>query len=258
MTTNASNRMLEVREVRKSFGGVKALDGASLTVEGGTVSGLIGPNGAGKSSLFNVITGLTVPDSGDIVLDGEVVTGSSFSDISRRGVGRAFQSPRGFASMTVVENLEVGLDDAGETVWGGLRRGRRRDPAVRERSEGVLDRLAISELRDVPYTELSGGELRLLEIGRHLMRDTKFLLLDEPTAGVIPTMQHRLANVIRGLVDEGTTVLIVEHNLGFVFGLATHVDVMLKGRVLVSGTPHEVQADARVIDAYLGRKETAE
>ena len=252
MTAVDGTRMIEVSGVKKSFGGIHALNGVDLVVERGTVAGLIGPNGAGKSTLFNVITGVIEPDEGQARVGGEDVSGRSLEEMARARVARTFQAPRGFSSMTVLENLVVVPPARGEGLLSGLvyRKASRR--ATVERAEQVLARLGMEGLRDVPYDELSGGELRLLEIGRHLMRDIDVLLLDEPTAGVTPSMQERIAQAVRDLAASGITALIVEHNLRFVFGLAANVSVMVAGRVITNGPPAAIQQDPAVIAAYLG------
>ncbi|MCW2760121.1 MAG: transporter ATP-binding protein [Marmoricola sp.] len=252
-----NEELMIVTDVHKAFGGVKALDGASLSVRRGSTAGLIGPNGAGKSSLFNVITGVTTPDSGQVRFAGADVTGRPLHQVARAGIGRTFQAPRGFASMTVLQNLTIVQSGRAETVLGGLLTGRRKHSALAAQATEVLEKLGLVDLRNVSYTELSGGELRLLEIGRHLMRDIDMLLLDEPTAGVVPAMQERLTGVIKDLAAGGITVLIVEHNLRFVFELAESVDVMVHGRVVASGTPEQIQSDPQVIAAYLGNAETS-
>ena len=248
----ARDLILEVHSVRKTFGGVKALAGVDMAVERGTVAGLIGPNGAGKSTLFNAVTGVVTPDEGVIRLSGEEIKGRSLQAMARAGIGRTFQAPRGFSSMTVLENLLVVPSSAGERLSGAILPRRRAQRAAAARADEVLGRLGLERQRDVPYTELSGGELRLLEIARHLMRDIDILMLDEPTAGVAPAMQERIADVVRDLSGSGITVLIVEHNLRFVFGLASNVSVMVQGRVISVGSPAEIQRDPAVIAAYLG------
>lgn len=251
-TGKREGAILEVSGVRKTFGGVEALAGVDLSVAPGSVSALIGPNGAGKSSLFNVMTGVIAPDEGAVRLAGVDVGRRSLDEMARAGVARTFQSPRGFGSMTVLENLVVVPSSREETLSGALlgrRAGRR---AALARAETVLERLDMTRLRDVPYGALSGGELRLLEVGRHLMRDIDILLLDEPTAGVIPSMQARISAVVRDLAGSGITVLVVEHNLRFVFALASSVAVMVNGRIICCGTPAEIQRDPDVIAAYLG------
>jgi ABC-type branched-subunit amino acid transport system ATPase component len=244
--------ILVIRGAKKAFGGVQALAGADFAAARGAVTGLIGPNGAGKSTLFNVATGVIVPDEGSVVFEGDDITGCDLERAARAGIGRTFQAPRGFASMTVMENLMVVPASRGESLIGGLLHRRAAEKATTEKARAVLARLGLDQVRDEPYTSLSGGELRLLEIGRHLMRDIRLLMLDEPTAGVMPSMQDQISQVVHDLVDEGVSVIIVEHNLRFVFDLASVVSVMVRGRVICHASPEEVQADQSVISAYLG------
>lgn len=246
--------MVEVSGVRKRFGGVIALDGIDLTIPAGAMVGLIGPNGAGKSTLFDVITGVVAPDEGTVRLDGVPVTGGSVAEIARAGIARTFQTPRGFSSMTVLENLLVAPPSPGERLSGVLRSWRRASKGAVGRAEEVLARIGLSELRDVPYPNLSVGQARLLEIGRHLMRDFKVLLLDEPTAGVPPAMQRRLRGLLEQLNAEGVTIVVVEHNLGFVLPLASTVFVLDRGRIIAAGAPREIGRHPAVIAAYLGRE----
>ena len=243
---------LEVRDAWKSFGGLTAVAGVDLALQPASVSGLIGPNGAGKSTLFNLVTGVVGLDGGAIRINGQTVTGETLHEVARLGIGRTFQTPCGFESMTVIENLLVVPSGWEESALASLVRGRALRRRFRGRALEVTERLGISHLRDTPYSELSGGELRLLEIGRQLMRDVHVLLLDEPTAGVAPAMQQRLKAVIRELAASGIAVLVVEHNLGFVFDLATEMSVMVDGRVIASGSPEDVQDDHSVVSAYLG------
>jgi branched-chain amino acid transport system ATP-binding protein len=248
----AAPPQLEVIGARKRFGGVVALDGADLTVERGVLAALIGPNGAGKSTLFNVITGVEEPDEGQVRVAGKEMTGQGLSRVAKAGVARTFQAPRGFQTMTALGNLMVVPPSRGQRLltslgpWGRSRR------AVREQAEGVLARVGLEKHGNTPYEKLSVGQMRLLEIGRHLMRDVHLLLLDEPTSGVIPSQQEQLGRLLGELRDVGMTILVVEHNLGFVMPLVSTVAVMDRGRVIRHGPPAKIQEDPVVIAAYLG------
>jgi ABC-type branched-subunit amino acid transport system ATPase component len=243
---------LEVTGACKRFGGVVALDGADLRLRRGVLAALIGPNGAGKSTLFNVVTGVAAPDSGRVRVAGEDVTGRGLSQIASAGVGRTFQAPRGFHSMSALANLMVVPTCRGERLftclgrWGPARR------RVREQAEAVLAKVGLEQHAETPYEKLTVGQMRLLEIGRHLMRDVSLLLLDEPTSGVVPSQQEQLGRLLGELRDQGMTILVVEHNLGFVMPLVSTVAVMDRGRVISTGPPAEVQKDPAVIAAYLG------
>ena len=243
---------LAVDHVEKRFGGIVAVDDVSLTVRRGSITGLIGPNGAGKSTLFNLITGVYPPTSGDIVVDGTNVTGSPGTAIAQMGIGRTFQTPRGFASLSVLENVEVMLDDPRDGFFNALLRRDRRVVERRDRARAALARVALEDRAGDAYGNLSSGEQRLLEIARQLVREPRALLLDEPTAGVHPSLQDRLAQVLRDLNESGVTVLVVEHNIGFLMALATDLHVMARGALIASGDPQEVSRDQAVIDAYLG------
>jgi ABC-type branched-subunit amino acid transport system ATPase component len=250
--TTPAPMQLEVSGARKRFGGVVALDGADLAVPRGVLAALIGPNGAGKSTLFNVITGVEEPDEGRVSVAGAEITGAGLSRVAAAGVARTFQAPRGFQSMTALGNLMVVPSSRGErllTCLGPWAKARR---AVREQAEGVLALVGLEDYANTPYEKLSVGQMRLLEIGRHLMRDVSLLLLDEPTSGVIPSQQEQLGRLLETLRDDGMTILVVEHNLGFVMPLVSSVAVMDRGRVIRHGPPAEIQKDPAVIAAYLG------
>jgi ABC-type branched-subunit amino acid transport system ATPase component len=253
-TATGGGPAIEIEGVVKRFGGVTALNDVNLTVERGLITALIGPNGAGKSTLFNVITCHLEPDEGEVRVLGERVNGEPMWRLAQMGVARSFQTPRGFESMTVMENLLVSSPDRREGMLASLTPRRASGRQARQRATEVLERIGLQSLADRPYDELSAGQMHVLEIGRQLMREVKILLLDEPTAGVVPSAQERLGELLLDLTSSGLTVLIVEHNLKFVFSLCSHVAVMTHGHVIRTGSPAEIQHDDAVIDAYIGRR----
>ena len=250
--------LLEIRDLRRSFGGVAALDGADLTVEAGRITGLIGPNGAGKTTLFNVVSGMLRPDSGRVTLDGADVTGWRADRLARAGLARTFQIARGLAKLSVMENLMLyGRDQPGETAWAAVARppaSRRREEALRARAIEVLRRLEILAVGDNRAEDLSGGQKKLLELGRALMADPKIVLLDEPAAGVNPALAKRLAAHILALKAQGLTFVVIEHNMGLIAELCDHVVVLAQGRLLAEGSFAAIKADHAVQDAYMGRR----
>lgn len=248
--------LLRANELRKSFGALQAVDGATFSVDHGSITGLIGPNGAGKSTTFDLITGRTRPDSGRVELDGRDVTGLPPHRLAKLGLGRTFQIPRTFLRLTVWENLLfAGTDHPGEQFWPGvlaLPRSRRREREIAERADEVLSYLEIGHVSDLPASSLSGGQRKLLELGRALMLDPTVLLLDEPFAGVAPALTAKIAAKLQQLRDGGTTIVLVEHDLETVMRLVDHLVVMHLGSVLVAGAPQTVRSDDRVLTAYLG------
>jgi branched-chain amino acid transport system ATP-binding protein len=230
--------MLEVERVVRAFDGVRAVDGATLGVEQGSITGLIGPNGAGKSTLFNCVSGFVRPQAGRVLLEGRRIDRRSPHRIARAGLVRTFQTPRTLARMTVLENVMVAARQERE----GLSRAGELLELVR------LDGRA-AELAGT----LSGGQRKLLDLVRALMAEPRILLLDEPMAGVTPAVRVQLLEHILDLRErEGLTFLIVEHDLDFVMRASDRVVVMNGGRVIADGMPDEIRADARVVDAYLG------
>ncbi len=249
--------LLSITGLTKRFGGVVALDGADLSVEAGTLTGLIGPNGAGKSTLFNVVSGFVPADSGRTIFDGRDVTGARADAITRAGLVRTFQIPRPFARMTVMENLlAYAQGHPGDTLAVALlARGRARaaEAGVVARAHAVAERLGLSAVLDNRAAEISGGQKKLVEIGRALMAEPKMILLDEPMAGVNPTLAETIAGHLQGLVADGITLLLIEHNMGLIARLCDPVIVMAQGRHLTSGRFAEVAADAHVQEVYMGR-----
>jgi branched-chain amino acid transport system ATP-binding protein/neutral amino acid transport system ATP-binding protein len=250
--------LLVATGIRRSFYGVRALDGAEVAVEPGTVTGLIGPNGAGKTTFFNCISGMIPPDGGRVVFDGQDVTGWSPDRITRRGMVRTFQIARGFPRLTVMENLLLyGPDQPGEaalTALFGRRAAKRREDELVERAKGIAAQLRLTRVLDNRAAEVSGGQKKLLEIGRALMAEPRLVLLDEPVAGVNPTLAGEIVEIIRGLRDKGLTFLVVEHDMEAVSRLCDPVVVFAEGRRLTQGTFAEVAADPRVQESYMGRR----
>ena len=250
--------LLSVDDLHRSFYGVHALRGASMAVRAGTVTGLIGPNGAGKTTLFNCVSGTVPPEGGRVVFDGTDITGWAPEAIARRGLVRTFQIARGFPTLTVLETLLLhGTAQPGETLLGALftpGRARTREAALVARARDVAARLNLTAVLDNLATALSGGQKKLLEIGRALMGAPRLILLDEPVAGVNPTLAAEIAGRITELAAEGYTFLIVEHDMDVVARLCDPVIVMAEGATLTEGRFAEIVADHRVQDAYLGRR----
>ena len=250
--------VLVVDQVTRTFGGLAAVDVEHLEIQRGCITGLIGPNGAGKTTLFNVVSGLVPPDTGSIRFDGEEIAGWAPDAISRRGLVRTFQVARGFPKLSVFQHLMLyGRDQPGESLWQaivGTKAAREREAALAERAWETARFLKLDHLIDNPATALSGGQKKLLEIGRALMAEPRLVLLDEPTAGVNPTPQNEIGERLLELPRRGITVLLIEHDMGFIARLCNPVIVMAEGQVLTEGTFDEVRTDHRVREAYLGRR----
>lgn len=248
--------MLEVRNLSKSFGGLKAVQDVSLDVKRGEIVGLIGPNGAGKTTVFNCITGFLRPDGGQVRLNGEEVAGLPPNEIARRGMVRTFQTPVGFPRLTVWENLAVvPFGQRGEHLWPALFPSRAvldQERAHVRKAMELLERFGLRERRDELVVNLSAPELKLLELARQLMLEPQILLLDEPAAGVNPAMLGELVDLLERLRARGFTFLIVDHNLGFIMKITDRVYVMAAGEVIAHGPPDEVSRNERVQQVYLG------
>ena len=248
--------LLVVDAVSKNFGGHQAVDRVSFSLKSGSIGGLIGPNGAGKTTLFNCLAGFLKPSSGRILLAGRVVSGLSACDVFAAGLARTFQIPRPFPEMSVLDNVMVAATgQAGERFWANWLRPtlvRDQERQIREAARHWLDFVGLSELEQKPARILSGGQRKLLELARVMVSKPKLVLLDEPGAGVNPVLLNQIVDKITALNAEGTTFLIIEHNMDLVASLCQPVMVMAQGGLLISGDADAVLNDPRVIEAYRG------
>ncbi|MGH6777902.1 MAG: ABC transporter ATP-binding protein [Bradyrhizobium sp.] len=243
---------VEIRSVEKRFGNVRIINDLNLSVAQGERHAIIGPNGAGKSTTFNLISGYVRPTSGEIRLNGEIISGLQPFEINRRGLSRSFQVTNVFARMTVWENVRCAvLWATGHryAFWKNIDRL----PAVRRRTAEILEDIHLSHRRDVPAGLLTYAEQRELEIGITIAGGANVIMLDEPTAGMSNAETERAVALIRRLT-EGRTLVIVEHDMSVVFGLADRISVLVYGRIIASGTPDEIRRDPGVREAYLGEE----
>lgn len=249
--------MIVVENLVKTFGGFHAVDGASLTIQEGSITGLIGPNGAGKTTLFNVIAGVLKPSSGQVTMQGEDITGLPPHTLFHKGLLRTFQIAHEFSSMTVRENLMmVPGNQSGERLWNawiGRRRIADEERALRAKADEVLEFLTIDHLKEEKAGNLSGGQKKLLELGRTMMVDARIVFLDEVGAGVNRTLLNTIGDaIIRLNKERNYTFVVIEHDMDFIGRLCDPVICMAEGHVLAEGTLAEIKANEQVIEAYLG------
>ena len=252
-----NTNLLEINGVTKSFGGLKAVNNCSFNVKKGTITGLIGPNGAGKTTLFNVITGQLLPEEGSIKIEGEEISQLPPYTTFKKGIVRTFQIPRELKRMTVLENLMViKSNQSGEnlfTTWFNPWKVKREENDNLNKAEEILDFLKLSHLADEYAGNLSTGQKKLLEIGRTLMSDPKIILLDEPAAGVNPTLMNNIVDRIIAISKErNITFLIIEHNMDLIMNLCNPIIVMSYGSKLAEGNAKSIRNNTAVVDAYLG------
>jgi branched-chain amino acid transport system ATP-binding protein len=249
--------MIEVKNLHRHFGGFRAVDGATLEIETGSITGLVGPNGAGKTTLFNVVAGVLPPTSGQVLMAGEDITGLPPHTLFHKGLLRTFQIAHEFSSMSCRENLMmVPGAQTGETLWNtwfGRKRIADEERALRAKADEVLEFLTIEQLADHKAGQVSGGQKKLLELGRTMMVDARIVFLDEVGAGVNRTLLNTIGDaIIRLNKERGYTFCMIEHDMDFIGRLCDPVIVMAEGKVLSKGTIDEIKADERVIEAYLG------
>jgi neutral amino acid transport system ATP-binding protein len=265
-SSTAVDNILEVNGVIQTFGGIRAVNGATFNVERGSITALIGPNGAGKTTCFNVVTGFYRGNRGSVRFDGEEVFREPAHRIARRGMVRTFQITKALARMSVIDNmLLAAADQPGEKLFNNLIRrsaSKQRETEIYEQAVELLGEFNLAKLKDAYAGTLSGGQRKLLELARSLMTKPRLLMLDEPMAGINPTLGARLLEHMERLrTEEGVTFLFVEHDMEVVMNHSDRVIVMAEGRVIAEGLPQEVRENKQVIDAYLGggagEKETA-
>ncbi len=241
--------------VRRTFGGLTAVDVDHVEVQRGTITALIGPNGAGKTTFFNLLTGFDKPDSGRWVFDGQDLAGMAAHKVARQGMVRTFQLTKSLARLSVIENLKLGgTGQRGESFFRGLFKPiwGAQEAEIEARADDLLVRFKLDHMRDEFAGSLSGGQRKLLEMARALMVEPRMVMLDEPMAGVNPALTQSLLGHVKSLREDGMTVLFVEHDMDVVHDISDWVVVMGEGRVIAEGTPRDISADQAVIDAYLG------
>jgi neutral amino acid transport system ATP-binding protein len=250
--------ILTADNIRREFGGIVAVDVEHFEVQKGSITALIGPNGAGKTTFFNLLTGFDQPNSGQWNFNGKSMNGVASHRTAALGMVRTFQLTKSLTKLSVIENMRLGAtDQKGEKWWNGLFAAlwKGQEAEITERADELLTRFKMDHMRDEYAGSLSGGQRKLLEMARALMTNPTLVMLDEPMAGVNPALKQSLNQHIRGLRDDGMTVLFVEHDMDMVHDISDWVIVMAEGRIIAEGTPDDISSNTAVIDAYLGTRQ---
>ena len=250
--------ILTADNIRREFGGIVAVDVDHFEVQKGSITALIGPNGAGKTTFFNLLTGFDQPNSGQWNFNGKAMNGVASHRTAALGMVRTFQLTKSLTKLSVIENMRLGAtDQKGEKWWNGLFAAlwKGQEAEITQRADELLTRFKMDHMRDEYAGSLSGGQRKLLEMARALMTNPTLVMLDEPMAGVNPALKQSLNQHIRGLRDDGMTVLFVEHDMDMVHDISDWVIVMAEGRIIAEGTPDDISSNPAVIDAYLGTRQ---
>jgi ABC-type branched-subunit amino acid transport system ATPase component len=245
-----SDPILSIDGLTRRFGGLTAVDGVNFEIYDGEIVGLIGPNGAGKTTIFDCITGVRKPHAGTVIFNGEEIQAESPEDIQLRGLIRAFQEPRVFSSLSVTENMKAAQHRTGsltEELFDG-----QSSEELDGRIEELLEFVELSDKRGLDAEELSHGQKKLLQLGMVLVSDPDLILLDEPTAGVNPATIEHISELIRSIKADGTTILLIEHNMDVIMDLSERIYALTNGRILAEGSPEDIQTNDEVLEAYLG------
>lgn len=244
--------MLKIQNLSKHFGGVKAVDNCSFEIQENFITALIGPNGSGKSTVFNLISGILKEDSGNIIYDKTNITHFSPEDISNIGISRLFQKSQLFDNLTIRENLLLAIDNEDTKFWKNLLG---KNKTTKEKEEKVTEMLKLVEMQSFANKlgrELSFGQKRLIEITRTILNPHKLLMLDEPVAGVNPKLRKKISGILLNLKKQGTTILLIEHDMNFALNLADEVIVLDEGKIIAKGTQQQIKSNKKVLTAYLG------